>query len=107
MSNPFETRGGTIQEAKTTIAFYGATPNYTFQFDKGHTGLRDQLRDCLRASDNARAETLITDEILDHAVVAKWDDVADKMIKRYKGIASWVVIYLASHWREIDPKTLA
>jgi hypothetical protein len=29
------------------------------------------------------------------------------MIQRYKGIASRLVIYLASHWREIDGKTLA
>ena len=34
------------------------------------------------------------------------DDVADRMIERYKGIASRLVIYLASHWREVDPKIL-
>jgi hypothetical protein len=28
------------------------------------------------------------------------------MIERYKGIASRLVIYLASHWREVDPKIL-
>ena len=39
-------------------------------------------------------------------MVARWDDVADRMIERYKGIASRLVIYLASHWREVDPKTL-
>jgi hypothetical protein len=32
--------------------------------------------------------------------------VADRMIERYKGIASRLVIYLASHWREVDPKIL-
>jgi probable F420-dependent oxidoreductase len=97
-----------IKEAKTTIAFYGATPNYAFQFDDlGYTGMRDQLRDCLRSGDSARSEALITDEILDQfAVVARWDDVADRMIARYKGIASRLVIYLASHWREVDPKVL-
>jgi len=104
-----EDRALPIKEAKTTIAFYGATPNYAFQFDDlGHTGMRDQLRDCLKTGDNARAEKLLTDEILDQfAVVARWDDVADRMIERYKGIASRLVIYLASHWREVDPKTLA
>ncbi len=103
-----EERANPILEAKTTIGFYGATPNYAFQFDDlGHTGMRDQLRDCLRAGDNARVQALITDEILDQfAVVARWDDVADRMIARYKGIASRLVIYLASHWREIDGKTL-
>ena len=103
-----EERAVSIKEAKTTIAFYGATPNYAFQFDDlGYTGLRDQLRDCLRSGDSARSEALLTDEILDHfAVVARWDDVAQRMIERYKGIASRLVIYLASHWREADPKTL-
>lgn len=70
--------------------------------------MRDRLRDALRTNDNAAAQALITDEILDQfAVVAKWDDVADRMIARYKGIAQRLVIYLASHWREIDGKTLA
>jgi probable F420-dependent oxidoreductase len=103
-----EERANPILEAKTTIGFYGATPNYAFQFDDlGYTGMRDQLRDCLRAGDNARVQALITDEILDQfAVVARWDDVADRMIARYRGIASRLVIYLASHWREIDGKTL-
>lgn len=104
-----EERANPILEAKTTIGFYGATPNYSFQFDDlGHTGMRDKLRDCLKTGDNARVQTLITDEILDQfAVVARWDDVADRMIERYRGIASRLVIYLASHWREIDSKTLA
>ena len=103
-----EERAIAVKEAKTTIAFYGATPNYAFQFDDlGHTGLRDQLRDALRANDNARTQALITDEILDQfAVVARWDEVADRMIARYKGIAARLVIYLASHWREVDPKVL-
>ena len=69
--------------------------------------MRDKLRDALRANDNVRDQALITDEILDQfAVVAQWDDVADRMIQRYKGIAARLVIYLASHWREIDGKTL-
>ena len=63
--------------------------------------------DCLKTGDSARSQALITDEILDQfAVVARWDDVADRLIERYKGIASRLVIYLASHWREVDPKTL-
>jgi len=103
-----EERVTPIKEARTTIAFYGATPNYAFQFDDlGHTGLRDKLSDCLKSGDSERSQALITDEILDQfAVVARWDDLADRMIERYKGIASRLVIYLASHWREVDPKTL-
>ena len=97
-----------ILEAKTTIGFYGATPNYAFQFDDlGYTGMREKLRDCLKANDTEGSRALITDEILNQFVlVSRWDDLADKMIERYNGIASRLVIYLASHWREVDPKTL-
>jgi probable F420-dependent oxidoreductase len=100
---------GPMKEARTAIGFYGATPNYAFQFDDlGYTGLRDKLADRLKARDSEGSQALITEEILDRfAVVARWDDVADRMIERYKGVASRLVIYLASHWREIDPKTLA
>jgi len=44
-----------------------------------------------------KVKRLITNEILDQfAVAARRDDVADCMIARYKGIASQLVIYLAS-----------
>src|SRR5262245_26322671 len=78
-----------IKEAKTTTAFYGATPNYTFQLDDlGYVGLRDQLSACLKSGDSAKSQVLITDEILDEfAIVARWGD-------------------LASHWREVDSKIL-
>ncbi|HTB38911.1 MAG TPA: hypothetical protein VK777_17580 [Reyranella sp.] len=32
--------------------------------------------------------------------------IADRMIERYKGIASRLAIYLASRWREGDTKIL-
>ena len=64
------------------------------------------LRDCLRSA-TARSEALITDEILDQfAIVARWDDVAQRMIERYQGIAARLVIYPAWHRREVDPKIL-
>jgi len=101
-------RAAAVKEAKTTLAFYGATPNYAFQFDDlGYTGLREQLRDCLKSGDSEKSQALITDEILDQfAVVGRWDDLAGHMTARYRGIASRLVIYLASHWREVDAKTL-
>lgn len=103
-----EERAKSTEDAKTTIAFYGATPNYAFQFDDlGYSELNGRLRDCLRSGDSERSRTLITDEVLDQfAVVARWDDIADRMIARYNGIASRLIIYLASHWREVDSKIL-
>ena len=75
--------------------------------DLGFTGLRDQLRDCLKTNDAVRSQALITDEILNQfAIVARWDDLADRMIERYKGIASRLVIYLTSHYQEVDSRTL-
>src|SRR5215813_9271577 len=50
-----------IKEAKTTTAFYGATPNYTFQLDDlGYVGLRGRLSACLRSGDSAKSQVLIT-----------------------------------------------
>jgi hypothetical protein len=85
--------------------FFEIFRDYAFQFDDlGHHGLRDQLRDCLKTGDSVRSQALITDEILNQfAIVARWDDVADRMIERYKGIASRLVIYPPG--REVDSKT--
>ena len=50
----------------------------------------------------------ISDEILDHfAVVATWDDMADRLIERYSGTAARVVMYLGESQMVSDPKHLA
>ena len=69
-----------IKEAKTTIAFYGATPNYTFQFDDlGYVVLHDQLGACLKSGDSLKSQVLITDEIVaQFAIVARWGDLASR-----------------------------
>lgn len=102
-----EVRAVPVKEAKTALAFYGAAPNYAFQFDDlGHRGLCDQLRDCFRTGDTARSQALITDEILNQfAIVARWDDVADRMIERYNGIASRLVIYPNASGQDVDAET--
>jgi alkanesulfonate monooxygenase SsuD/methylene tetrahydromethanopterin reductase-like flavin-dependent oxidoreductase (luciferase family) len=75
-----------------------------FEIARASRGISTKRR---KAKFLAACEALITEEILDQfAIVARWDDVADRMIERYKGIASRLVIYLASHWREVDPKIL-
>jgi len=52
-----EERALPIKEARTTIGFYGSTPNYAFQFDDlGHVGLRDKLSACLKTGDSAGSE---------------------------------------------------
>jgi hypothetical protein len=50
----------------------------------------------------------ITDEILEHfAVVASWDDIADRLIERYRGIATRLAMYTAEASMRRDPKAVA
>ncbi len=93
-----EERQQMLQRAKTQIAFYGSTPNYAFQFDDlGFNGTTEKLGQLMRKGDMHGLADTITDEILSHfAVVAKWDDMADALKKRYDGVASRIVTYLAA-----------
>ena len=51
---------------------------------------------------------LVNDELLDQfGLVARWDDMADKLIARYKGIAAQVVMYLAKASIQENPANLA
>jgi len=100
-----EERAPLIAAAKTQIAFYGSTPNYAFQFDElGFEGTTPQLGERLRAGDVPGMAALITDEMLEHfAVVASWDEIADRLVERYAGVASRVVSYLAAESIRRDP----
>ncbi len=94
--SPEEQASATLK-AKTQIGFYGATPNYAFQFeDLGYGGMRDKLRELLRSGDTEALVALIDDEILNQfALPARWDDMADRLIERYKGKAARLVMYHA------------
>jgi probable F420-dependent oxidoreductase len=87
-----------LQRAKTQIAFYGSTPNYAFQFDDlGFEGTTEKLGQLMRKGDMQGMADTITEEMLSQfAVVAKWDDMADALKKRYDGVATRVVTYLAA-----------
>ncbi len=96
--------GGTREErrtmavaAKRQIGFYGTTPNYAFQFDDlGFEGTTARLRDRMKAGDLDGMVDIITDEMLEHyAVVSTWDELADRLLDRYRGTASRVVMYSA------------
>ncbi len=50
----------------------------------------------------------IDDEMLEHfAVVATWDDMADALIERYRGVASRIVTYLAQEDIHRHPEHLS
>jgi len=94
--------------ARMQIAFYGSTPNYAFIFEQiGFEGTTERIRERQKAGDLAGMAAIVTDDILEHFVVtASWDDLADKLIERYDGIADRVVSYFAGlSWAQ-DPKSL-
>jgi probable F420-dependent oxidoreductase len=104
-----EERAATAKEAKTAIGFYGATPGYAFQFDDlGYEGTRLKLAETLRTGDRDALAEQVSDELLDQfGLIARWDDMADKLIERYKGVASRVVMYLAKPSITENPANLA
>ncbi|MBT5663900.1 MAG: TIGR03617 family F420-dependent LLM class oxidoreductase [Rhodospirillaceae bacterium] len=103
-----EERDALAREAKSAIGFYGSTPGYGFQFDDlGYGDLRPKLAERLRAQGRDGLIELISDEMLDQfGLVARWDDMADNLIARYRGVASRVVMYLAKPSIEQNPKNL-
>ena len=103
-----EERAPLVRQARSQIAFYGSTRNYAFQFDDlGFEGTTDRLAQLLRAGDTEAMADAITDEMLDHfAVVAPWDELADRLVDRYQGRAARVVMYLAETQIRRDPDTL-
>jgi hypothetical protein len=50
---------------------------------------------------------VITDEMLEHfTVVARWDEMADTLLRRYEGLAHRLVMYLAEESVRADPSNL-
>lgn len=94
-----EERADYVATAKRQIAFYGSTPNYAFQFDDlGFEGTTGRIRTKMKAGELDTLGDLITDEMFEHyAVVAPWDEMADRLIERYSGTAARVVMYLGGN----------
>lgn len=92
-----EEREPYVAIAKRQIAFYGSTPNYAFQFDDlGFEGTTARIREKMKAGELDTMGELITDEMFEqYAVVAPWDEMADRLLDRYRGRAARVVMYLA------------
>ncbi len=103
-----EERAPYVARAKQQIAFYGSTPNYAFQFDDlGFDGVTTKVREKMKAGDIAGMADQITDEMLDHfALVAPWDDMADRLRDRYEGTAARTVMYLGENEMRSDAAAL-
>lgn len=95
--------------ARQQIAFYGTTPNYSFQFDDlGFDGTTGVLGRKMKAGDLTGMTATITDEILDaFAVVAPWDQMADRLLQRYGAIAERVALYLLDDELRENPDALS
>ena len=91
-----EEREPLARRARTQIGFYGSTRNYAFQFDDlGFDGTSATLNDRLKAGDLDGLAATITDEMLDvFAIVGRWDEIADRIVERYRGVAERVISYL-------------
>ncbi len=103
-----EERAPYVEQAKRQIAFYGSTPNYAFQFDDlGFEGTTGLIRAKMKAGELDTLGDLITDEMLDtFALVASWDDMADRLLDRYEGTAARVVMYLGERQIRADDSAL-
>jgi probable F420-dependent oxidoreductase len=95
--------------ARSQLAFYGSTRSYAGVFElHGWTGVAEALHERQRAGDIAGMAALITDEMLDvYAVSGRWDELADLLFDRYRGLADRVIMYFSgTAWRS-DPEVLA
>ena len=103
-----EEREPLVRRARNQIAFYGSTPNYAFQFDDlGFEGTTARLGALIRAGDVDAMTATITDEMLAHfAIVCPWDELADRLLERYRGTAARLVMYLAEDSIRRDPGTI-
>jgi len=92
-----EERATWREMARIQVSFYGSTPNYAFIFEQlGFDGTTERIREKQKAGDIAGMAAVVTDDILGHFVVeASWDDLADAVVERYRGIAARVVLYFA------------
>jgi probable F420-dependent oxidoreductase len=104
-----EAREDLARRARTQIGFYGSTRNYAFQFDDlGFDGTSAKLNERLKAGDLDGLTATISDEMLDtYAIVGPWDEIADRVIDRYAGLAERVVSYLTLDDIGRNPEHLA
>jgi len=104
-----EERASYVATAKRQIAFYGSTPNYAFQFDDlGFEGTTGRIREKMKAGELDTLGDLITDEMLEmFALVAPWDEMADRLLDRYKGNAERLAMYLGERQIRQDSAHLA
>jgi probable F420-dependent oxidoreductase len=81
--------------ARVQVAFYGSTPNYAFIFEQlDREDTTDLIRERQRAGDIPGMAAEIDDDLLGNFITeGTWDDIADKIVAKYGGLATRVVSY--------------
>jgi alkanesulfonate monooxygenase SsuD/methylene tetrahydromethanopterin reductase-like flavin-dependent oxidoreductase (luciferase family) len=93
--------------ARTQISFYGSTPNYAFIFEQlDREDTTDLLRERQRAGDIAGMAAIIDDDLLEQfTTTGTWDNIADKIVAKYDGVATRVVSYFTGSDIVRDPES--
>lgn len=103
-----EEQDGWWEMARAQVAFYGSTPNYGFIFDQlGHEGTTPRIRERQKAGDLAGMARVVGDDLLGNFVVrGTWDQLPGRIVERYGGLATRVVLYFAGAAWGRDPSAL-
>ncbi|MDV3135685.1 TIGR03617 family F420-dependent LLM class oxidoreductase [Mycobacterium sp. 29Ha] len=82
---------------RTSMSFYGSTPNYAFIWDEaGFEGTTARIREKQKAGDFKGMAAQITDEhIAQFATESTWDGLADAVVSKYRERATRIVLYNA------------
>ena len=93
------------ERARVQVAFYGTTPNYAFIFEQlDREDTTDLLRERQQAGDIAGMAAQIDDDLLENFTTeGRWDDIADKVVAKYGGIATRIVSYFTGSDVARDP----
>lgn len=113
-------RDAARERTRKQVAFYGSTKNYApVLAHHGYGDVSARLNDALKAGDRDATRALVTDELLEHyALVCDWDELSDRIVERYAGLADRVVLYFTfadwrrdratlGHWSEVAADVIA
>src|ERR1700759_2671289 len=100
--NTDEERARQGESVRSSMAFYGSTPNYAFIWDEaGFDGTTARIREKQKAGDFAAMAAQITDEhIAAFATESTWDGLAGALAGKYEGAATRLGLYNALGDRE-------
>ena len=96
------------EAVRRQLSFYGSTRTYRPVFEvHGWGDTSEALHRLMATGDTDAMAAAITDDMLDeYAVTATWDDLADELIDRYRGVADRVLPYQpAAEWLR-DPELI-